>query len=109
MTTTDPIAPTYTHVGYRPHTGYRTVSARLAGHRLPKPGKTHALNATSGGYYGYVPYVALCGEKVSHNTTPDDEFAGNGRNVWTCGTPGMRPVSCARCLKLLAPHLRPGE
>lgn len=90
---------TYSHVGYRPHTGYRH-RGRDANHYSAVAGKRHALNAHGD------HYVALCGELIRGRYSDEDDYCnelGLGEFVTvepaadTCGT----GVSCARCRKIL--------
>jgi hypothetical protein len=92
---------THTHVGCRAHTGY-THHGRLSGHTEPRPGVRHALNRSPRPARGYLPdYVSLCGEGVHARLA--DEFGGPVvPNVRPVGDPEARPVTCKRCLRLMA-------
>jgi hypothetical protein len=89
---------TYTHTGYRPHVGYEHCGARLWGHTMPQPGKTHAL------FGGPHQFTALCGATVHlHTHDPQTEYPipPDRRNVRPVESPNPLPVECRRCKRLL--------
>lgn len=100
MTAKTNVIPTYTHTGYRPHTGYRHMG-KLANHYDAQPGKRHACNACAG------DYRALCGEFVQGvYDSFDGDFCnevGLGRfsTVEESTAKDGSDVTCARCRKLL--------
>lgn len=90
---------TYTHVGYRPHTGYRHMG-KLANHYSPVEGKRHALNAEGDGFR------AVCGEFVQGHYDGDGGFCGEvGLGSFDTAEKAENAtgvgVTCARCRRLI--------
>ncbi len=83
----------HTHVGYRPHVGAVHAGSRLHGHRLPNPGKRHALTG------GPASFVSACGESVVLRRRFDDYGEEVAPNVVPVADANL--VTCKRCLRAM--------
>lgn len=91
----------YTHVGYRPRTGYQHCGARLWGHTTPRPGKTHALTLEVIPGFG-TRWRALCGDKVPDCAAKDDHGDPIPPNVRPAPDEAGGGVTCRRCRRKIA-------
>jgi len=99
MPATKPLS--YSHVGGKPHCGYRHLGVD-ANHHSPQPGKKHALNKGESGDI----FISICGELIPGHYDDAENFSdevGLGRfcTVEPASDAVGTGVTCGRCRKIL--------